>query len=208
MVTGEAPRSTASEAADPHPSIFVSIAARAPVLAFLILISASFALFAPGITALPPVDRDEARFVQATKQMHETGGYLDVRFQDEARHRKPVGIHWLQALATAPTGGAHAPLPAYRLPSIVGGIVAVLAVWAAGLSLFGARPAFLGALLLAATILLGVEARLATTDAVLLAATCVAQAVLAWAWMTDRKSSDTMVNATADLPLSWPVSLL
>ena len=29
--------------------------------------------------------------------MMETGEYVDIRFQDEVRYKKPVGIYWLQA---------------------------------------------------------------------------------------------------------------
>ena len=53
--------------------------------------------FLPGFFQIPPIDRDEARFAQATKQMIETGDYVDIRFQDEVRYKKPVGIYWLQA---------------------------------------------------------------------------------------------------------------
>src|SRR5271167_749270 len=53
--------------------------------------------FLPGFFQIPPVDRDEARFAQATKQMIETGDYIDIKFQDETRYKKPVGIYWLQA---------------------------------------------------------------------------------------------------------------
>src|SRR6266446_4666692 len=53
--------------------------------------------FLPGIFSIPPIDRDEARFAQATKQMVESGEYVDIRFQDEVRYKKPVGIYWLQA---------------------------------------------------------------------------------------------------------------
>jgi 4-amino-4-deoxy-L-arabinose transferase-like glycosyltransferase len=53
--------------------------------------------FLPGIFQIPPVDRDEAYFAQATKQMIETGDYVDIRYQDDVRYRKPVGIYWLQA---------------------------------------------------------------------------------------------------------------
>ncbi len=54
-------------------------------------------LYLPGISAIPPLDRDEARFAQATRQMLETGDFLRIRFQDEARNKKPAGIYWLQA---------------------------------------------------------------------------------------------------------------
>ena len=53
--------------------------------------------FLPGFFSIPPIDRDEARFAQATKQMVESGDYVDIRFQDEVRYKKPVGIYWLQA---------------------------------------------------------------------------------------------------------------
>jgi 4-amino-4-deoxy-L-arabinose transferase-like glycosyltransferase len=53
--------------------------------------------FLPGFFSIPPIDRDEARFAQATKQMVESGDYIDIRFQDEVRYKKPVGIYWLQS---------------------------------------------------------------------------------------------------------------
>jgi len=42
--------------------------------------------FLPGIFQIPPVDRDEAYFAQATKQMIETGDYVDIRYQDDVRY--------------------------------------------------------------------------------------------------------------------------
>src|SRR5579864_4073346 len=65
--------------------------------AVAILVLASLILFLPGFFQIPPVDRDEAYFAQATKQMIETGDYVDIRYQDDVRYRKPVGIYWLQA---------------------------------------------------------------------------------------------------------------
>ena len=58
-----------------------------------------FLFFLPGFFNIPPVDRDEARFAQATKQMVESKDFVDIRFQDEVRYKKPVGIYWLQAAA-------------------------------------------------------------------------------------------------------------
>ena len=37
--------------------------------------------------------------------MIETGDYIAIRFQDEARNKKPVGIYWIQA-AVVKTAGA------------------------------------------------------------------------------------------------------
>ena len=69
------------------------------VTAPLLLLALALVLFVPGQWTVPPLDRDEPRFTQATKQMLETGDYVDIRFQDQARHKKPVGIYWLQAAA-------------------------------------------------------------------------------------------------------------
>ena len=54
-------------------------------------------LLLPGFFNIPPIDRDEARFAQATKQMVESGDLVDIRFQDDVRYKKPVGIYWMQA---------------------------------------------------------------------------------------------------------------
>ena len=70
-------------------------ASHARAVAFLVFVS--LVSFLPGFFHLPPVDRDEARFAQATKQMIESGDYIDIRYQDEVRYKKPVGIYWLQA---------------------------------------------------------------------------------------------------------------
>ena len=48
-------------------------------------------LYVPGISAIPPLDRDEARFAQSTRQMLDTGDFLLIRFQDSARNKKPAG---------------------------------------------------------------------------------------------------------------------
>jgi len=134
--------------------------------------------FLPGFFQIPPVDRDEARFAQATKQMLDTGEYVDIRFQDEVRYKKPVGIYWLQAAAVKAgsalgVSSAHTTIWLYRLPSLFGAAGAVLLTYWAALAFVTRRSALLAALMMASSILLGVEARLAKTDAVLLF-TCVA----------------------------------
>ncbi len=59
------------------------------------LIALASSLF--GAARLPVMDRDEARFAQATRQMVETGDYVRIRVQEDERNKKPIGIHWLQA---------------------------------------------------------------------------------------------------------------
>jgi 4-amino-4-deoxy-L-arabinose transferase-like glycosyltransferase len=145
------------------------------------------ALYSPGIASIPPLDRDEARFAQATRQMLETGDFVRIRFQDESRNKKPVGIHWLQATSVSLLSTAEATaLWPYRLPSLLGATAAVLLLFGFGRNLVGAEAALLGAALLASSLILVVEAHLAKTDAVLLACVVAAQVALAETWRRAR----------------------
>ncbi|NIR59012.1 MAG: glycosyltransferase family 39 protein, partial [Gammaproteobacteria bacterium] len=130
--------------------------------------------------ALPPLDRDEARFAQASAQMIESGDYIRITFQDEARNKKPAGIYWLQAAAVQTFSSPEArAIWAYRLPSVLGLVIAVIATYGAGCLIVGRRAAFAGAGLLAVTVLAGAEAGIAKTDAMLMGVTAVAMAALA-----------------------------
>jgi len=149
--------------------------------------------FLPGFFQIPPVDRDEARFAQATKQMVESGDYVDIRFQDEVRYKKPVGIYWLQATAVEAgraLGVSHADTTIwlYRLPSLAGATSAVLLTYWAALAFVGRRAALLSALMMASAVVLGVEGRLAKTDAVLLACSVAAMGALARIYLVQRRT--------------------
>lgn len=151
------------------------------------LLLLSLALFLPGFVSLQPMDRDEPRFAQASKQMLETGDFIDIRFQEEARHKKPVGIYWMQvaAVAAAEAVGlddARRTIAIYRLPSLAGALATVLLSWWAARAFLSAQGALLVGALMASCLLLGVEARLAKTDAVLTATVVAAMAALARVW--------------------------
>src|SRR5271155_5523194 len=105
---------------------------------YALFVGLCLALYLPGISAIPPLDRDEARFAQASRQMLETGDFLRIRFQDEARNNNPAGIYWLQAAAVSAfsTAESTAMWP-YRVPSLLGGIAAVWLTFAFGAALFG-----------------------------------------------------------------------
>ena len=155
----------------------------------LMLVLFCLACWLPGLFTLPPTDRDESRFTQATRQMLQTGDFVRIMNGDVPRNRKPIGIHWLQApfAAAARTAGlaTENPVWPYRLPSLLGGIAAVLATYSLGLSLSGRRrAAFAAAAMLAGCTILTFEAHIAKTDAALLGATTIAMAVLARAFMT------------------------
>lgn len=143
--------------------------------------------FVPGISSLPPTDRDELRYVQATKQMVETGDYVDIRLQEELRYKKPIGIYWLQSAYVTLSGqGEQAPLWVYRLVSVSGGIAAVLFTFWVGLRFFGMQAGLMAAIGLAGIFGLQFEARIAKTDAVLLATAIAAQAALGFVYLANR----------------------
>jgi len=133
-----------------------------------------------GAGRVPVMDADEARFAQATRQMVESGDYVRIRLQDEERNRKPVGAHWAQAAAVNLVSSERTnTIWPYRLPSALGLVLAALATLWGGTALLGARPAFLGAGLLAAGMLASFEGMTAKTDALLLGFTTLALAALA-----------------------------
>lgn len=125
-------------------------------------------LYLPGFFSIPPTDRDEARFAQATRQMLETGDYVRINFQDKARHKKPAGAYWIQAAAVSVLSDVNArQIWAYRVPSLIAAWLTVLITFWVATRLIGERAAFLAALALASSASLAVEARLAKADALL-----------------------------------------
>ena len=145
-------------------------------------------LYIPGIAAIPALDRDEARYTQPTRQMLETGDFIDIRLQDEPRYKKPIGIYWLQAGAVALVGSIESrDVWPHRVPSVLGAWAAVLLTFALGARLFDRRAAFLGATLIGGSLALVVEANQAKTDAVLLATIIASQGGLGLAYVAARR---------------------
>src|SRR6266566_1252471 len=171
-------------------------------VAFLLL--CGLLLFLPGFFNIPPIDRDEARFAQATKQMVESGDFVDIRFQDDVRYKKPVGVYWLQAavVETALALGlprAQVRVWLYRVPSLIGAIGAVLLTYWTALAFVSRRGAILAALILCSSVLLGAEARLAKTDAMLLLSVVAAMGAMARVYLSWQRGED-----PAHPPWSWP----
>ena len=148
---------------------------RGPALAALVaVIAGSFSVF-----TLPPLDRDESRFAEATAQMLESRDLVMIKFQDQPRFKKPVGIHWLQMAAVSAVSSPEArAIWAYRVPSLLGAaLAAAAAAWGAAV-FFGAPAGLVAGVLLGASGLLSTEASIAKTDAVLCGATTLAMAAL------------------------------
>src|ERR1700761_7708892 len=181
----ETPRETAPAPAPvtppgpaPLPPRWFRLLARRP---YALLTLLGLLLWLPGVLSLPALNRDESRFAQSSRQMVESGNWVDIRFGQVPRYKKPVGIYWLQAGATELTGlvtGHDDRIWSYRLPSLLGGIAAAwLTVWCA-LAVAESEAALLAGLLMLGSVLLTAESTIATTDAVLLACALGMQGVL------------------------------
>lgn len=156
---------------------------RGPVMAALLTMLAGL----PGLLLLPPLDRDESRFAQATSQMLETGDYVDIRFQDDPRWKKPIGIHWMQAAVVGVISDpADRAIQPYRLPSLFGAMLAAWAVAWLGAATLGNRAGFLAGAILGTTFLLSTEAGIAKTDAMLCGLTTLSLAALARIYLATR----------------------
>ena len=141
-----------------------------------LLVLLCLGLYLPGLSALPATDRDESRFAQASRQMIETHDLVAIRFQDEARNKKPGGIYWLQAASVSLLSNAQSTaIWPYRLPSLLGALTAILITFRLGSGIVGRKAALVGAALLATSLGVVAEAHLAKTDAVLLGFVTIAQ---------------------------------
>jgi 4-amino-4-deoxy-L-arabinose transferase-like glycosyltransferase len=176
--------------------------------AALCLLAVCLAAFLPGFFQIPPVDRDEARFAQATKQMMESGDYVDIRFQNEVRYKKPVGIYWLQAGAVKlgeklGVPEARTTIWLYRIPSLIGAIGAVLLTYWAALAFISRRAAALAGVMMATSILLGVEARLAKTDAMQLLAAVAALGAMGRIYLSEHRPGPADVSGWKLPAIFW-----
>lgn len=158
-------------------------------LPVLLLVLVCMMTYLPGISRIPPLDRDEPRYTQASRQMVESGDYTRMYFQDKFRNRKPIGIYWLQAASVNLFGGEsvkNAIWP-YRLPNVLCATGSVLLLFLLGCRLMAPAPALMSALLLAVTPLQMAVSRFATTDSALLFATLLAQYNLIAIYLANRQ---------------------
>lgn len=174
---------------DARPDLLTRLAAGWSGYVLVVLIAVLSAL--PGLVRMPVMDRDEARFAQATVQMLETGDYVRINVQDVPRNKKPIGIHWLQAASVSVFSDVgDRAIWAFRLPSLLGAALAAFAAFWAGTALFPRRTALIGASLFAAGVLLGFEGMTAKTDAMLCGCITLAMAALARIYAAKRADPD------------------
>jgi 4-amino-4-deoxy-L-arabinose transferase-like glycosyltransferase len=167
----------------------LDFAASSHARAIAMLLATALLCYLPGFFAIPAIDRDEARFAQATKQMVESGDYVDIRFQEQARHKKPVGIYWLQAGVVKVASALGYPqalttIWLYRVPSLIGALGAVLLTYWTALAFVSRRSAVLAGLMMATCLLLVIERLIAKTDATLLMTVVAAMGAMAPAYVS------------------------
>jgi 4-amino-4-deoxy-L-arabinose transferase-like glycosyltransferase len=162
----------------------------------LALIILCLLVYIPGLWTIPPVDRDESRFAQASRQMLESGtleGWVVPRIQDKPRLNKPPLIYWLQASSAAILGdrpqqwawldAGSENIWVYRVPSMLSAIAAVLLTWRLGVRMFDPRAAWLGAAFLAVCPMVVWDAHQARADQLLLATTTATMLALYRVWL-------------------------
>jgi 4-amino-4-deoxy-L-arabinose transferase-like glycosyltransferase len=137
--------------------------------------------------------------------MVESGDFVDIRFQDDVRYKKPVGIYWLQSAVVETAAALGLPRPdvriwLYRVPSLIGAVGAVMLTYWTALAFVTRRGAVLAGLLMASSVLLGVEARLAKTDAMLLLTVVAAMGALARVYLSWQRGED-----PEHPPWAWPI---
>jgi 4-amino-4-deoxy-L-arabinose transferase-like glycosyltransferase/protein-S-isoprenylcysteine O-methyltransferase Ste14 len=180
------------------------------------LVIACLVFFLPGFSSFPVTSRDESRFAQPAKQMVESGDYVDIRLQEAARYRKPIGMYWLQAgtVKAAEAIGienARNRIEIYRIPSLLAAIGSVLLTYWIALAFVSRRYALLAGVGLASSTLLGIEARIATIDASMLFASTAAFGSLAYVYFNRGEKEASSVRSWGLAGIFWSaiaVSLL
>ena len=159
------------------------------------------------MTTIPPIDRDEPRYAQASRQMTETGDYVQIRFMEQARNKKPIGIYWLQAGLANLTGRQDVIWP-YRLASLLGSTLSVLALFGFARKFLPQKTAFFAAAFLAACPLLTFVSHAAITDTVLLSTVIFSQGFLALIYFSYQPGRKTPVRYAVGFWLAQSAGIL
>lgn len=159
-------------------SILDKLAAR-PRLAAAALLALALFTYLPGVLLLPPVDRTEIVYAQSSRDMIKRHDLIDATFEGERFAFRPIGIYWLQIGAGKLLGhSAQHAIATYRLPSLIAGVLAVLAMWWLMRPILGERRALIAAALFAVTPIVALQASLSIPEGPLLLSIVVAQCAL------------------------------
>jgi len=181
----------------------------------------AFLLALPGRMTLPPLDRDEPRYMEASEQMLLSHNFIDVRFQDKPRYLQPAGIYWLEAASTAAAEKVLGPSVLrktwpYRIPSLLAATIIVPVTAWIGATLFGGATGLMAAGLLMVSTLFVAESHMATIDTVLLLNILCIESALLCAFNDRQKDRPTHLRVAmaywlalgAGLMLKGPVVLI
>lgn len=159
----------------------VAALTRSPFASMAAVIVVALACFLPGFASLPPLDGDEPGYAVAAREMVATGDYATIRLQTDDADWRPRGGYWAQAVVVA-LGGGGPPIWVNRLPSMGAAVAVALLTWWTTLAFGHARAALLAGLFVAASGVLGMAARLATPDTLLLMGIMLSAGALARVW--------------------------
>jgi 4-amino-4-deoxy-L-arabinose transferase-like glycosyltransferase len=137
-------------------------------LHYAVLAAAWAALCLPNLGAASLWDVDEGNNSQAAQEMYESGNYIVPTFNYQRRDDKPALLYWLQAAAYR-FGGVNER--SARLPSALAALLAVLATYELGRSMFARSVGLLAGLTLVSSVGFSAAAHFANPDALLLACT-------------------------------------
>lgn len=132
--------------------------------------------FFSGLDSIPPLDRDESRFVQSTYQMIETNDYINIKFLDEIRAKKPIGIYWAQSIFANIFG--EDKISSYRYVSTLGALITILILWKFSQILFGQKASLFVVSASMISLLFIFESHVAKTDTLLLSLITLQQFLL------------------------------
>ena len=162
-------------------------------LAGTALILLALVVLLPGLDSIPVVDRDEARFAQASRQMLDSGtleGWTIPRVGEKTRLSKPPLIYWLQAGSAGAFTGMNTAIDAiwmYRLPSLLAALGTILLTWRLGIRMFGGLTGLLAGAFLAICPLIAFDAHMARADELMVFCTTAAMTTLYTCWTRDRR---------------------
>lgn len=171
------------------------------------LLAVLLAVYVPGLFSLPVVDRDEARFAQASRQMLESvvlgpgagdrrpirredgvltggahaGSWAVPMLGDRPRLAKPPLAYWAQAASAGilTWGNPQADrVWHYRAPSVLAAVAACLFTWRLGVAMGRPKAGWWGAVLLGVCPMVVWDAHQARADQLVLAATTGAMLAL------------------------------
>lgn len=155
-----------------------------------LLVAVCAVTFFAGVGATALWEPDEPRFAEATRQMLLRSDFVTPWFNGQPRFEKPPLLYWLQVPFFIVLGENET---AARLPSVIAGLLAVLATFALVRDLVSPRAGLLAALVLATTFRFVLYARQGLTDVP------VTAAITASVWAMSRALSGRSGSGAARL---------